>query len=75
MYALKLGQVWYRVLVEKRKRFTAFFVDTGVRHDIQPTMEFHFLPSRYLNRNAFLMRISFLFYLTTDLFNENKHKL
>ncbi len=54
-YALQLGQIWHRVLVEKIKKPMAFFVDTGVREEIEPSMEFHFLPSRYFSSNKALI--------------------
>jgi len=55
-YALQLGQIWHRVIMEKKiKKPMAFFVDTGVREEIEPSMEFHFLPSRYFSSNKALI--------------------
>ena len=43
VYALQLGGIWYRVLVEN---YLVFYVDIGLREVIQPEMCFHFLPTR-----------------------------
>ncbi len=39
--------MWHRVLIEKQKVPMVFYVDTGLRKDMHPSMIFHHLPERY----------------------------
>ena len=48
--------------MEKGRVLIVIFVD-GVRKEIQPTMEFHFLPSRYFSLKALNITLKYLYIL------------